>query len=223
MKMKLKITILAVFGVLFFSADAYAQLSVSAEAYNRYVWRGADFGNSPSIQPDINYTAGNFEIGTWAAFATNGDPAGTEVDFYASYTFDTDAGDFSLSVTDYTFPDEDFGTYFSSASHFIELGGGYSGPESFPISIFTGVFVTNDDDYSIYTELGYEVSNVSLFLGFTPTESALYGTTGAGVINTGISVSRDVRISEFFSLGLSSSVIANPYSDNLYFLVGIGF
>jgi hypothetical protein len=222
MKTQLKTFVLLFAGSLFFATDAYSQLSFGTDVYSRYVWRGADFGNSPSIQPDINFTAGNFEIGTWAAFATTGNPAGTEVDFYSSYTFATEAGDFSLAVTDYTFPDDPTGNYFSSESHFIELGAGYSGTESFPISIFTGVFVTNDDDYSVYTEVGYEIGEVALFMGFTPSESQLYGTTKAGIINTGFSVSKDIQISETFSIGLNSSVIANPYSDNLFFLIGFG-
>ncbi|MEX0663048.1 MAG: hypothetical protein WEA58_12955 [Balneolaceae bacterium] len=223
MKTKLKAVILLFTGLIIFSTDAYSQLNISAEAYNRYVWRGTDFGSSPSIQPDINYSSGNFEVGTWAAFATTGDPDGTEVDFYASYLIDTNAGGLSLSITDYTFPDLDFNNYFSSNSHFIELGVGYSGPESFPITLSTGIFVTNDDDNSIYSEIGYDIRNVSLFLGFTPTESALYGTTGSGVINTGFSVSRDVPVTELFSISLNGTVVANPYSDNLYFLAGIGF
>lgn len=223
MKTNLKAVIILIIGLIIFSTDAYSQFNVSAEAYNRYVWRGTDFGNSPSIQADINYSSGNFEIGTWAVFATTGDPDGTEVDFYASYSVDTKAGGFSLSLTDYTFPDLDFNRYFNSNSHFIELGAGYSGTESFPIFFFTGIFLTNDDDNSVYSELGYAIGNVSLFLGFTPSESALYGTTSSGIINTGLSVSREVPITELFSINLTGTVVANPYSDNLYFLTGIGF
>jgi hypothetical protein len=204
-------------------SDTVAQIGLSADVMNRYVWRGTDFGNSPSIQPDINYSAGNFEIGAWAAFATNGNPAGTEVDFYASYTFDTDAGSFSLSLTDYTFPQDSEGAYFSRTSHFVEAGFGYSGTESFPVNFFTGIFLTNDDDYSIYTQLGYEISDVELFVGFTPFKSELYGTGGAGVINTGMSVTKPLQVTELFSISLTGTLIANPYTDDFFFLFGIGF
>ncbi|MEX2346768.1 MAG: hypothetical protein WD604_14190 [Balneolaceae bacterium] len=223
MKTKLKTILLLTAGSLFLATDAWSQVGLSAEVMSRYVWRGADFGNSPSIQPDINYTSGNFELGTWAAFATNGNPAGTEVDFYSSYTFVTEGGDFQISLTDYTFPQAPSGNYFQSSSHFLEAGAGYSGTETFPVNIFTGVFLTNDDDYSVYTQIGYEVNDVELFLGFTPAESALYGTTSAGVINTGIAVGKDLPVTDLFSLNLSGAVIANPYSDDLYFLFGIGF
>lgn len=223
--MNIKLKTLLTLGMLFILAgkDAQAQVNLGADLVNRYVWRGADFGNSPSIQPDINYSTGGFELGTWAAFATNGNPAGTEVDFYASYTFDTDAGSFQLMLTDYTFPQAPEGNYFQAASHFLEAGVGYGGTENFPVSFFTGMFFTNDDDYSIYSELGYTVKNVALFVGVTPAASALYATNGPAVINTGITVTKDLPLTDLFSLGLSGSVIANPYSDNLYMLFGIGF
>lgn len=223
MKTKLKTIILLFAGSLFLFNDVFSQVSLSAEVMNRYVWRGADFGNSPSIQPDINFTAGNFEIGTWAAFATNGNPDGTEVDFYAGYTIESAAGDFSLLITDYTFPEDPMHNYFSSESHFVELGLGYSGSESLPVNFFIGTFVTNDDDNSIYSRIGYEAGDVEFFMGFTPSQSELYGTTGAAIIETGISVSKSVQITEFFSIGLTGSVIANPNTDDLYFLFGFGF
>lgn len=196
----------------------HAQIEIGADVMSRYVWRGTDFGNSPSIQPSLSYSAGNLTIGGWAAMATNGNPAGSEIDFYASYTL----GAFSLNITDYTFPEAPTGNYFDAESHFVELGLAYDGSGVLPISISTGMFVTNDDDYSIYTQLGYSFSNVELFLGFTPAASALYGTQKAGVVSTGLSTSKDVQLSETFGITLKGSVVANPYSNNGFLLFGIG-
>jgi len=209
--------------IMFFAVDLSAQFSLGADFMSRYVWRGIDFGDSPSIQPDVNATFGNFNIGAWAAVATQGSPEGTEVDWYASYTFDTSkAGSFSLQLTDYTFPDLPRGNYFTKEAHFLEGGINYSGPSAFPVTVFTGVFFTNDDDYSVYTEIGYQIEMVNLFFGFTPAESALYGTSKAGVINTGISASKSLQITENFSLNLTSSIIGNPHADNLFFVFGLG-
>lgn len=199
---------------------ALAQVSLNLDIMSRYVWRGADFGNSPSFQPEISYSAGGFEIGTWAAVATTGDPAGYEVDFFASYTFETGAGDLSLMVTDYTFPVPGVGDYFSSDAHFIEAGVGYSGIAGTPLSFFAGMFLTNDDDNSMYLELGWDAEPIGFFIGMTPTESAMYGTSGAAIINTGISTSRTLKITDSFEIELSSSVILNPYAEDLFFLVG---
>mgnify|MGYP001545971921 CR=1 FL=1 len=93
--------------------------------------------------------------------------------------------------------------------------------------------------YSNYFELGYtkDVNQLSLnaFLGFTLSnpkkadpetgyagEFGFYG-NGPGVIHTGITVSRDIPITEKFSLPLTSSVITNPQSEKVFFLVGFSF
>ncbi len=196
----------------------YAQIHIGADVMSRYVWRGTDFGNSPSIQPSLSYAFGNLTIGGWAAMATNGNPAGSEIDFYTSYAM----GAFSLNITDYTFPEAPTGTYFDKASHFIELGLAYDGSGVLPISISTGMFVTNDDDYSMYTQLGYSFSNMEIFLGFTPTASVLYGTHKAGIISTGLSSTKEIQFSDTFGITLKGSVIANPYSNNAFLLFGIG-
>lgn len=196
----------------------YAQVEIGADVMSRYVWRGTDFGNSPSIQPSLSFSTGNLTIGGWAAMATNGNPAGSEIDFYASYAL----GAFSLNLTDYTFPEAPTGNYFDAASHFVELGLAYDGSGVLPISVSTGMFVTNDDDYSIYTQFGYTFSNVELFLGFTPSASVLYGTQKAGIISTGLSASKEVQLSETFGISLKGSVVANPYANNGFLLFGIG-
>ena len=210
-----------VFFALLFSVTqiSMAQVDLGIDIMSRYVWRGTDFGASPSLQPDISYTSGNLTIAGWAAMATNGNPAGSEIDFYASYAL----GNFSLNVADYTFPEASFGSYFESESHLVEIGIGYSGTDAFPLSVTTGMFVANDEDYSIYVEIGYRFSNVDLFLGFTPAESAMYGTSKAGIVNTGLTASQDVKITELFSIALSGSVIVNPYANNAFFLFGLGF
>ncbi len=202
------------------SGPAYAQVSVNLDIMSRYVWRGADFGNSPSLQPEISYTYGGLEIGTWAAVATTGDYDGYEVDFFASYTFKTGAGDLSLYLTDYTFPIPGAGNYFSSDEHFIEAGIGFSDIADLPLSFFAGMFLTNDDDNSMYLELAYDSEPIGFFIGMTPTESALYGTSGPAVINTGINAGKTIKISDSFEIGLSTSVILNPYSEDLFFLFG---
>lgn len=223
MTTKLKYALLLPLVFLTLSSELFAQVTLGTDVMNRYVWRGTDFGNSPSVQPDINFSSGGFEIGAWAAFATNGNPAGTEVDLYAAYTIESTAGAFQFLLTDYTFPEDPMNSYFSSSSHFVELGFGYSGTESFPVNFFIGSFVTNDDDNSIYSRIGYEIGNVELFLGFTPSKSDLYGTTGAAILDTGFSVSKELKITNLFSLNLIGSMIANPNTDNLYFLFGFGF
>ncbi len=49
-------------------AGAYAQeMSVGADIVNRYIWRGTDFGRSPSIQPTVEFDTGGLALGFWGA------------------------------------------------------------------------------------------------------------------------------------------------------------
>lgn len=193
---------------------AHAQVDITTSVMSRYNWRGTDFGGSPSIQPTFSYSAGNLSIGLWGAYATNGNPAGTEIDIYASYAL----GDFSIIVTDYTFPDA--APFLDETQHFVEIGLAYAS-EEVPITAFIGAFVLNDDDYSTYAELGYSFGDVGAFVGVSPTASALmYGTTQFGVVNTGLSYSKPLVISESLSITLSSKFIVNPVKETGFLLFG---
>jgi uncharacterized protein (TIGR02001 family) len=209
--------------MLMAAAPAQAQLELSVDVMSRYIWRGLDAGNSPSLQPDISFTSGNLTVGGWASYATNGNPGGTEIDFYIGYAIETSTGTFELSVTDYTFPEAPSGNFFSADAHVVELGVGYSGTEKFPISLFLGAFVANDDDNSLYAEIGYSIGSVDLSLGMTPGATAMYGTNKAGIIHSGIGTSREVKVSDTFSFELGGQLIFNPYAQDAFFLVGISF
>ena len=43
--------------------EEYSPWAVSCDVASRYVWRGTDFGNSPSAQPGISYTSGSQTLG----------------------------------------------------------------------------------------------------------------------------------------------------------------
>jgi len=118
--------------------------------------------------------------------------------------------------------------------HMFEAGLGYSGPEKFPISIFAGTFVYGWDpkdatsvygNYSTYIELGYALSikdiNLDVFVGAT-THQGYYGNY-AGVINCGLTGSKDIVINDTFSIPTSFSLITNPQRENIHFVLGFSF
>ncbi len=93
--------------------------------------------------------------------------------------------------------------------------------------------------YSTYVELGYpfQVKNVSIstFIGFDATklrkanintgykgESGYYG-TGFGVINVGFSASKDIQITKKYALPLMVSLVTNPQTEKIYFVLGLSF
>ncbi len=116
----------------------------------------------------------------------------------------------------------------------------FNGSDGFPISILAAMNfwgadqdANGDQQNSLYIELGYgfefkEVA-IDLFAGFTPIdadedkgESGFYGDT-AGFVNMGLTASKEVTITENFSLPLSASVIANPMAENLFLVFGVSF
>ncbi len=226
--------LLALFTAGFLTTEAaFAQVDVGAALMSRYVWRGVDYGDSPSLQPALTFTAGGFSIGTWGAYSLAGTDDGvfSEHDLWMSYDIETESASFSFIVTDYHYPVARL-KYFDYAgdgegAHTIEIAGAISGPESFPISLFAAYNVHNDPDNSLYIELGYFFTlgdvELSLFAGGSTGQSAWYGTTKGALINTGLTVTKSLVITDTFSLPLSASFIVNPDLEHSYLVFGIEF
>jgi hypothetical protein len=218
------------------------KVNLGSDIVSSYVWRGTAFGHSPAIQPTLSLAGHNFEIGCWGSAATNNDFK--EVDLYAKYT----VKGLTLTVTDYYVPSADgvplspdnrFFMYADKeTAHTLEASLQFTGPESFPIRVLGGVFLygndkrwgydiakdsTNSSYYSAYVEAGYTFAlknnTLDLFLGMTPKAGA-YG-NGAGLVNAGLSVSRNIRITNDFDLPVKGSLIVNPQASEVYFVFGI--
>jgi hypothetical protein len=218
------------------------KLNIGADVMSRYVWRGSDFGQSPSIQPTLSLSIENFEIGSWGAIATNG--LYTEVDLYAKYTLKW----FTIAVTDYYIPSLN-GTpaspdtrYFiyddKETAHSLEGSLMFKGGEKFPMWALGGVFFYGNDKrwgydagkdstdktyYSSYLEIGYpftiKETGIDIFAGFTPGAGA-YGNT-LGVVNIGFTGYRKIQITDKFGLPLKATLMFNPQSSNVHFAFGI--
>lgn len=212
-----------------FVPTAQAQsVDLGADIMSRYVWRGTDFGNTAAIQPSLSFSSGGFTIGAWGSFdlsPTNGS-AVNENDLYASYGFETSAGTFSLSVTDFYFsnPGNEFFDYSDTGAHVIEPGLSYSGPVSLSASINA-----HGADSEVWLEAAVPFSvqdvDLSVALGGSPNDgSAYYGTdadTDAAITKLSLSASKSLPITDSFSLPISASYYLNPYSERSYFIFGI--
>lgn len=191
-------------------------ISPGVDLYSTYVWRGVAY-SGPSIQPYVELGAGGFALGAWGSQGidgsfTDGSNGFQEMDLYTSYTFDFGL---SLGVTDYYYP----GTlYFEENSHAFELNGGYTiGNLSLSANyIFAGGGSYGDD---VYFQAGYSAGPASLFIGggdgwhSTDTEFQ--------IVNIGVGTSKEIPITDDFSLPISGSVILNPDTEQLYILAGI--
>ena len=191
--------------------------SVGADVVSRYVWRGTDFGESMSVQPALTLGFGGLEMGAWGSYAISASGAGAnENDLWASYTVSTSSGaSFSLGVTDYYFPSPGADGFFVNDAHLLELSATVTGPESFPVSLLVGRMSRNDPDNSLYLEASVPVSafddvDLSLTAGMVAGASELYGTAGTSFVNLGVSASKDLVVTDSFSLPLSVSYVLNP-------------
>jgi hypothetical protein len=195
-------------------------IDIGVDLMSRYVWRGTDYGSSPSIQPSMELGLGGFALGFWGAYTTNL-PGVQEMDLYASYTFSEVV---TIGITDYFFPDELFGyDYYDyrkdSTSHILEGMASFNGLENLPLSLMVGYNFAGDSQNSTYLELGYSFSILEVFLG---AGNGFYTTDGNfNVVNVGITVSKDIPITEKFSLPVSASFITNPEAGKVHFVFGI--
>lgn len=219
--------LLAVAGV---AAPASGQsASIGADVVSRYVWRGADFGESMSVQPALTLSYGNLEAGAWGSYSVSASGAGAnENDLWASYTVEAGNGaSLTLGFTDYYFPEPDAEYGFRNAkAHTLELSLGITGPESFPVSLFGGMLVRNDEDNSVYLEASLPIDavegvDVGLVAGMVTGKSGFYDTTGAALVNLGISASKEVEITDAYSLPMSVSWIVNPDSERAFLVFGV--
>lgn len=136
-------------------------LNLGADLFSRYIWRGYDYGNSPAIQPNINFSWKGLSIGAWGSYAfskhsiqiddTTVVDAGnySEVDLYISYTYKW----FTLLLYDYFTPNglnpNDGNKYFdyknSTTGHTFEACLSFDGTETFPLRVMAGTLFYGDD------------------------------------------------------------------------------
>jgi hypothetical protein len=215
-----------------------AAVKFGADVMSRYVWRGVDYGNAPSIQPSISYTAGALSVGTWGAYSLGSfgtDSSGNakvfaEHDLWASYGISSSAGTFSILFTGYFYPSNGL-KYFNfnstGGSHVLEAGLSYTGLESFPVTAAVYYNFHNDVDHSAYVQVSYgltaETYGLTLFAGATPAKSSWYVTTDAAFINVGLTLTKSIKMTDAFSLPVSATYAVNPHIEQSYLIFGMSF
>ena len=202
-----------------------AEFDFGADVVSRYIWRGSDFGNTPSIQPGFSVSMGKLEIGGWGNYGLSSNTGSLEADLYAEYNFDFGLG---LIVTDYYFPGEALvingtnsivpvraGNYFDyENAHTFEVGLSYE-IKDFTIKGFQMI------DGDTYGELSYALGKVDLILG---AGNGAYTVDGDfNICNAGIGYNKELKLSETYSLPLFGQFIINPSSEQVHFVFGFTF
>lgn len=197
------------------------EITPGVDFYSTYVFRGVAF-SGPSIQPYVEFSSGGFAIGAWGSqgidgSADTGSLGFQEMDLYAAYEFDFGL---SLGVTDYYYPGSE---YFDGDSHAFEIN---SGLEIDKLSLSANIVLNEaagagSAGSDLYFEAGYNIGTADLFVG---AGDGWHSTDGEfTIVNVGVGTSKNIAITDSFSLPLSGAVILNPDTEQFYIVAGISF
>ena len=202
--------------------ESSSPFSVGGDLVSSYLWRGTKFGTGPAIQPYMEVAFGNFSMGGCGSYSF-GNSSFAEADLYLSYGFDFGL---SVGITDYYFPGVgsnylDFSD--SSGTHGLELNLEYE-IKGFSVAanyMFNEAPSAGTSGGDIYLELGYAFKYFGIHLGAGDgwhTEDDKFA-----ICNIGITSSKELQITEKFSLPLSGSLIWNPEREQYHVVVGVSF
>ena len=217
----IKRAILAIACVLSFGSNVIAQdFSVGADLVSNYVFRGLKY-DGPSIQPGVSYTTGGLEIGAWGSFSTTG--ITNESDLYLSYGFDFGL---SIGLCDYFYQgdasySEAYFDYSEEGAHAFELNLGYE-ISSLALSanyIFNESAGAGSVGGDMYFEAAYAFDAFDIFVG----AGDGWHTADAdfALCNIGLGTSKEIVITEKFSLPVFAQVTWNPSFEQYNIVLGI--
>ena len=224
-----KIVLMALMFATGMSATAQDEVetTVSADVVSTYVWRGMECG-SAAIQPTLGIGYKGLSLSAWGSYGLVDTNDAKEFDLTLAYS----TGGFNIGITDYWFntPEERYFLYDANkTSHIFEANIGYDfGPAA--IQWFTN-FAGNDGynkdgkrAYSSYVELSapFKLASVdwSAAIGAVPYATDFYGVDGFAVTNVSLKATKDIKVTDSFSIPVFAQVAANPSTEKAYLVFG---
>ena len=224
-----KIVLMALMFATGMSATAQEEVetTVSADVVSTYVWRGMECG-SAAIQPTLGIGYKGLSLSAWGSYGLVDTNDAKEFDLTLAYS----TGGFNIGITDYWFntPEERYFLYDANkTSHIFEANIGYDfGPAA--IQWFTN-FAGNDGynkdgkrAYSSYVELSapFKLASVdwSAAVGAVPYATDFYGVDGFAVTNVSLKATKDIKVTDSFSIPVFAQVAANPSTEKAYLVFG---
>ena len=216
------------------SATAFAQdeveTTVSADVVSQYIWRGQDLG-SVSLQPTLGVSYKGLSLTAWGSVGLSEPADPKEFDLTLAYTI----GGLNIGVTDYWFdnigPETRYFKYDAhGTNHVFEANIGYDfGFASIQwYTNFAGNDGTKKDGkraYSSYGEIAvpFKLAAVdwSATIGAVPHYTTSYGTTGFAVTNVALKATKDIKVTDSFSIPVFGQVVANPCAQKAYLVFGL--
>lgn len=226
------------------SAQDKVEATVQADLVSGYIWRGQNFG-SVAVQPTLGIAWKGLSLTAWGSYqlpatVQDGTSCRTkELDLTLGYSYKG----FNVGITDYyclgNCPDGSEPRYFlydngNRTAHTFEANVGYDfGFLSVQwFTNFAGVDGTTEKGKRAYTSY-FEISapfklgglDWKATLGAVPysTAGGYYtdsNSKGFAVTNVTLGASKDIKITDSFSLPVFANLIANPSTQKFYFTAG---
>jgi hypothetical protein len=225
------LTALSLFGVTAVEAQEKVNATVEADVVNQYIWRGQELGNT-AFQPTLGIDYKGLSLSAWGSVGLT-DPTDTkEFDLTLAYTI----GGFNIGVTDYWFnagldPENRYFMYEAHrTNHVFEANVGYDfGPLALQwYTNFAGNDGVNKDGkraYSSYFEISapfkLATCDWTATAGAVPYATDFYGTNGFAVTNLALRATKDIKVTDSFSIPIFGEVSANPCSQKAYLVFGL--
>ena len=213
-------------------AQDKVEATISGDLVSSYIWRGQDCGDV-SIQPTLGVSYKGLSLTAWGSVGLSNSDDTKELDLTLSYT----TGGFNIGITDYWFnvgldPENRYFKYDAhGTNHVFEANIGYDfGLVS--LQWYTN-FAGNDGlnkngkrAYSSYFEANvpFKLATVdwSVTVGVIPYATSFYNewTSGFSVTNIALKASKDIKITDSFSIPLFAQLVGNPRTQKGYFVLG---
>ena len=211
-------------------AQEKVETNICGDVVSSYIWRGQDLGNV-SLQPTLGIGYKGLSLTAWGSVGLS-DPSDTkEFDLTLSYAI----GGLNIGITDYWFnngldPENRYFKYDAhGTNHVVEANIGYDfGLASLQcFTNFAGNDGVNKDGkraYSSYVELTvpFKLATVdwTATAGAVPFSTDFYGTDGFAVTNLALRATKEIKVTESFSVPVFGQVVANPCSQKAYLVIG---
>ena len=213
-------------------SESKIETTISGDIVSSYIWRGQDLGNV-SLQPTLGIGYKGLSLTAWGSVGLTNSDDTKEFDLTLAYT----TGGFNIGITDYWFnagldPDNRYFMYNAhSTNHVFEANIGYDfGFASLQwYTNFAGNDGVNESGkraYSSYFEVNvpFKLATVdwTATAGAVPYATTFYNgwTSGFSVTNLALKATKDIKITDSFSIPIFGQVVANPRTQKAYLVLG---
>lgn len=213
------------------------ETTLKADFANEYIWRGLKLGDV-AVQPTLGIGYKGLTLTAWGSYGLSNKDDVKEFDLTLGYAI----GGLNIGITDYWFsegldPDARYFKYDAhSTNHVFEANIGYD------FSRLSGLVVPvvlqwytnfggNDGlnkngkrAYSSYVEASvpFRLATVdwTATVGAVPYATTSYGTNGFAVTNLSLRATKDIRVTDSFSIPVFGQLTGNPCSQKAYLVLG---